>query len=243
MRTDDGRMERRRGALVILTAVSGLFLISGLINALIISPDQSEGVPTTVLMPSAEDPIPEERDHPWRIRISSIGLDADVEPVGVTANGNMGTPRRYADVAWYRHGTVPGWKGSAVIAGHLDNGLGLPGSFSRLAEVRLGDTIDVLSRDGMVRTFVVTERALYPLDQVPLDRVFTRDDARRIVLVTCSGSWLRRERTYDMRLVLYAVLTPASASRSSPALRLPAQEYAQSSVHPVSERETAHSER
>src|SRR5581483_2097891 len=64
---------------------------------------------------------------PSRLVIPALSIDANVQYVGVTATGNMATPHGFADVGWYKLGTIPGNQGSAVIAGHVDNGLGMPG--------------------------------------------------------------------------------------------------------------------
>jgi sortase A len=145
-------------------------------------------------------------DKPARLRIASLGVDAHVQHVGVGKSGNMAVPSNYSDAGWYRYGTTPGFRGSAVLDGHVDNGLSLPGVFARLNELKPGDAIEVESASGEVKTFVVEEVVVYPYRDVPLQKVFNRDDTARLNLVTCEGAWIHGEKTYDHRLVVYATL-------------------------------------
>jgi hypothetical protein len=55
---------------------------------------------------------------PVRLKIPSIGVDARIKPVGLTADGAMDVPAGPADVAWFDLGPRPGEIGSAVVAGH-----------------------------------------------------------------------------------------------------------------------------
>lgn len=141
---------------------------------------------------------------PMRLLIPAIGVNAKVQRVGVTASGAMGVPNNFTDVAWYKYGTVPGNTGSAVIDGHVDNGLALPGVFKHLSDVAVGDEVDVETASSTQVRFVVDEIERYPMDAVPLTYVFARSDAARLVLITCTGAWVPKGRTYDTRLVVYA---------------------------------------
>jgi LPXTG-site transpeptidase (sortase) family protein len=122
----------------------------------------------------------------------------------------MRAPARFSEVSWYAPGTVPGARGSAVFAGHVDNGLGLAGVFKHLDELNVGDDIYVEAEDGTTKHFVVAGRASYPYDAVPNDILFNRADTARLNLITCGGTFLPLARTYDRRLVVFAVLASSS---------------------------------
>ena len=145
-------------------------------------------------------------DHPTSLRIPSLGIDANVQEVGVNVLGNMAAPSNFTDVGWYKHGTSPGFSGSAVIAGHVDNGLALPGVFKNLNELAIGDDIFVEKKDGGALHFRVTEIQKYPYASVPLKTLFSRRDLPRLNLITCGGKWIPGERMYDQRLVVYSEL-------------------------------------
>lgn len=143
---------------------------------------------------------------PIRLSIPSLEIDARVQRVGRTGKGNIGIPTNYRDVAWYKDGPAPGTSGTAILTGHVDNGLALPGVFKRLGEIRAGDDVYVLTRDRRQLRFVVYDVRSYPYQHVPMkDIVAPREDAQ-LVLISCEGAWLRHERTYDRRIVVYAKL-------------------------------------
>ena len=151
----------------------------------------------------APDYFPSE--SPAMLSIPRIKVKAQIDPVGITPKGNMATPRNYSHVGWYRFGTLPGEKGSAVLAGHVNNGLSMPAVFARLDELEQGDDIYVTDGSGDELHFKVSQRAIYNFaENVP--EVFNQDDDRYLKLITCTGTWQEELRTHDSRLVVTAVL-------------------------------------
>ena len=145
---------------------------------------------------------------PARLIVPAIDIDADVQHVGVKADGSMGTPSNFTDVAWYKYGTIPGQRGSAVIDGHVDNGLSLPGVFKRLGELEIGDDVYVEQKNGSKMRFVVVDIKHFPYDEAPRELIFGRSDAVRLNLVTCEGDWIRQQKTDSERLVAFTELAP-----------------------------------
>jgi LPXTG-site transpeptidase (sortase) family protein len=143
---------------------------------------------------------------PARIRIPKIGVDAGVADVGLGKTGNMAVPYTFTDAGWYRYGTLPGQMGSAVLDGHVDNGLGTPAVFARLGELEAGDDIYIDTKEGATLHFRVEEAQAYDLQDVPLQKIFNRKDAPRLTLITCEGTWNESQKMYDERRVVYAVL-------------------------------------
>ena len=92
--------------------------------------------------------------------------------------------------------------GSAVLAAHVDYD-GRRGAFFRLRELSVGAEVRVDLDDGSALTFVVRS-----LDQVAKDqldpRLFARDGAPRLALITCGGSFDRDERSYRDNIVAIA---------------------------------------
>ena len=80
---------------------------------------------------------------PQRLKIPAIGVDAIIEPVGKTPDGNMDVPRDAKNVAWYNLGPTPGALGYSVISGHLDDAKG-PTVFYKLGKLKAGDQVIVL---------------------------------------------------------------------------------------------------
>jgi sortase A len=142
---------------------------------------------------------------PALLIIPKINVHADVEKVGITAKGNMATPRNYTDVGWYKFGVIPGEMGSAVMAGHVNNGLSFPAVFAELDLLQAGDDVYVTDITGTRLHFKITSKAVYDFNEnVP--EVFTQKDGRYLKLITCTGAWQEDLRTHDKRLVVTAVL-------------------------------------
>ncbi|HWO07387.1 MAG TPA: class F sortase [Candidatus Paceibacterota bacterium] len=186
---------------VILTAAAAVFTFV-FIRTFFYLPDEEIRAPPGETLEEAVDPT----QHPARLVIPAIGVDADVQHVGINEAGNMATPSNFEDVGWYKYGVAPGGRGSAVIAGHVDNSLGLPGVFKRLNELKSGDDIFVESASGERQHFVIVSTRSYPYDDVPVDVVFNPQGSARLNLITCEGRWLSENRTYDQRLVVFARL-------------------------------------
>ncbi len=189
-------MSIRLSAFVAIAAAA-VFVVT-LLRAVVFAPD-GELLPFNRV-------VPVEAGAPARLEIPRLGIDANVQLVGVNAKGNMASPSNFSDVSWYMNGTSPGSLGSAVMAGHVDNGLGLPGVFKELHTLRKGDELYVVTEEGKRLRFVVEEVRMFAHTAVPPDLLFTRADTVRLNLVTCDGAWLESEKTYDKRLVVFAVL-------------------------------------
>lgn len=152
----------------------------------------------------------ESETEPRHIAIPAIRVNTQVVSLGNISPERIMPPARYDEVGWYRHGTVPGERGTALLYGHLDNGLGLSGVFAHLHKLREGDEVYVVSGRGEELRFVVEKSETYHYQEVPASVLSSNSDIPRIVLVTCAGKWVydRLEgMTYDKRLLVEAVLT------------------------------------
>jgi sortase A len=194
----------KRSFIALITIVAIAVFGYTLVRAVYFVPDQGQLVPTTTPVMTMVGPI----EQPARLLIPSLSIDAAVQQVGVNAKGAMGVPSNFTDVAWYKYGTPPGQVGSAVIDGHVDNGLALPGVFKHLANIKVGDDIYVTTKEGNTLHFKVEEVQSYAIADVPLQKVFNRNDRPRLNLITCTGAWVQNQKTYDQRLVVYSVLVP-----------------------------------
>jgi LPXTG-site transpeptidase (sortase) family protein len=140
---------------------------------------------------------------PSRLRIPSIGVDSSVAAVGLLADGSMGVPDNLWTSSWLANGPRPGEPGNAVIAGH--RGVGSPALFSHLENVQPGDRIYVSDPAGNKLIYVVTGVAILDLGASTQVAVFKSTPTEQLVLVTCFGQYIARDRTYDHRLVVFSV--------------------------------------
>ncbi len=135
--------------------------------------------------------------------IPSIMFDSSIIGVGTNAIGAMAVPSGTSDnVGWYKYGTVPGARGSAVIDAHVF------AAFASLHMVSVGDSIYVVGTDGRDLHFLVTDVETYALADVPLQTIFAKKDGHYLNLITCAGDLTPDGSTYDHRLVVYATLAP-----------------------------------
>lgn len=141
---------------------------------------------------------------PARLIIPKLGIDATVEPVGLNIKGNMTVPSTYHTVSWYRPGSKAGASGNAVIAGHLDNSLGMPGIFERLHTLSVGDTIHVEDAKDRSLPYRVVSLSVYDVEDAPAANIFSTEGPSQLVLITCNGAWDHEKKSYDKRLVVVA---------------------------------------
>jgi hypothetical protein len=146
---------------------------------------------------------------PVRLVLPDVGIDAPVDPVGVTPDGLLQLPDDVHRVGWYRFGPVPGQpQGSAVLAGHVDSWNQGLGALSRLRSVQPGQRLAVIDAAGQTTRWQVVTRRLVVKQQLPLPELFTRSGPPRLVLLTCGGPFDERLRSYRDNLVVAAVPAP-----------------------------------
>lgn len=135
--------------------------------------------------------------------IPKLFINAPIDPVGVTPNGEMATSPSLQRVAWYRDGTKPGLAGSAVFAGHY-GGPQQTGIFRSLDKLSEGDDIEVRTKNQQPVKYRVYKKATYDVSGVPLQDLFNKSDGKYLNLVTCVGNWNPANESYDKRLIVYA---------------------------------------
>jgi LPXTG-site transpeptidase (sortase) family protein len=136
------------------------------------------------------------------LSISKLGINAPIQQVGLTPDGNMDVPSNLQTLGWYNGGPKPGEPGNAVIAGHY----GAPkvaGIFRTLDRLAIGDIIEVVDGSRTLK-FRVKEVAQYPLANVPLQKLFGASATAHLNLVTCVGAFDGAK--YSDRLVVYTDL-------------------------------------
>ncbi|MDE1925425.1 MAG: class F sortase [Patescibacteria group bacterium] len=194
----------RIGVVVLLTSIAAGVFTATAVHAVYYAPQAQAPEPALEAVAPALNVSSSER--PAQLQIPKLNIDSSVLGVGLGVTGNMAVPPNFTDVGWYKYGPVPGQWGSAVIDGHVDNGLSLAGVFKRLNELSVGDDVYIVTTSGTRLHFVVTDVESYPYEAVPVGQVFDQADAKRLNLITCEGSWVEGGKTYDHRLVVYTTL-------------------------------------
>lgn len=143
---------------------------------------------------------------PSTISIPSLGVSADIEQVGLDAKRNMDVPKKAENAGWYNLGPKPGERGSAVLAGHLDDPNGNPAIFWNLKKIKLGEKIIITDQENQQRVFIVKDIENYPWNDFPLNEVFADATGKKLNLITCGGTWDKENKNYLERTVVYANL-------------------------------------
>jgi sortase (surface protein transpeptidase) len=147
-----------------------------------------------------------------RLTVPSAGIDASVTPVGVDTNGAMVVPKEVSEVGWYRYGPAPGaTAGAAVLAGHVDARAQGAGALFALRTVGVGDRVTVALDGGRSLVYRVVGKQTITKQRLPVERLFARDGAPRLVLITCGGPFLADLGSYRDNLVIVAEPVQGSA--------------------------------
>ncbi|PZN03144.1 MAG: class F sortase [Bacillota bacterium] len=153
---------------------------------------------------------------PARIRIPSIGVDAQIVPVGLTPNGHMETPS-FGLAGWYSPKPQPGQApaprpgevGPAVIAGHVD-GRSRPDVFYRLKELTKGAKIIIVDKKGKIYEFAVERKRRTPKTELPVEEIWSATKEPTLRLITCGGEFDRATGHYTDNWTVFATAVRAA---------------------------------
>jgi hypothetical protein len=142
------------------------------------------------------------------LSIAAIDVDQAVVPVGVEPNGQMEIPERPTVVGWWRAGARVGSEdGTIVLAGHLDSRRYGVGPLKRLTSLERGDRAVLRTDDRKRATYVVESVTTLTKKRLPTEQLFDQSGPRRLVLVTCGGTYRPSQGGWDSNVVV--VLRPA----------------------------------
>ena len=158
------------------------------------------------VVPHVEIPVKVSIGVPKRLIIPVIAINSNVLHTGITKLGEMEVPSSIVDVGWYKFGSRPGEKGSAVIDGHFGSVKGVPGIFNDLSKLKKGDLLSVFDSAGASTTFKVRETRLFGENDLASSVFFSNDDKAHLNLITCEGIWNKARKSYSGRLVIFTDL-------------------------------------
>lgn len=145
---------------------------------------------------------------PVRLKIPAIALDASLDYVSLTVNGELGVPTVPANAAWFDQGPRPGEKGNSVIDGHFGWVNNTPAVFDNLNKVHQGDNLYVQDDHNVTTAFVVTNVQTLGQNQSAKTVFVSNDDKAHLNLITCGGAWNQTQQSYSERLVVFADKIP-----------------------------------
>lgn len=135
--------------------------------------------------PTGPQALADEGVVPVRVSIEAIGVDSALEDL-VTEGGVLQPPVVPESAGWFTEGTVPGDRGPAVIAGHVDSGVA-GAVFRDLDQLEPGDVVEVEMSDGTLQTFRVDRSSVVSQAQAqfPTSQVYGPVPDRQLRLITC----------------------------------------------------------
>jgi sortase (surface protein transpeptidase) len=125
----------------------------------------------------------------------------------------MQVPADPSVAGWYTRGPTPGSLGPAVIAGHVTWNL-VPAVFYRLGELRPGDRVQVIRRDGQTAVFAVLKVARFAKTRFPTKQVFGGLNYAGLRLITCGGQYDVSVHRYLDNVVVFTRLVNVHPSHA-----------------------------
>ncbi|WP_438296838.1 class F sortase [Streptomyces sp. HUAS TT7] len=153
--------------------------------------------------PPAEGLPPSE---PVRIKIPSIQVDAPVMRLGLGPDHSLDVPPpgNTNMAGWYKDGAAPGARGTAVMAGHVDDSRG-PAVFYALGALKKGSRVEVTREDGRTAVFDIDAVEVYENDVFPDTKVYGPAARPELRLITCGGGF-SQQTGYRGNVVAFAHL-------------------------------------
>jgi len=180
-------------------------------DALIYGSDGSEGG----ILPLDNGVVPSSGprfDTSWELILPSARIRAAVVQVGLTPNGDMGSPDNPFVAGWFNRSAVPGEPGNALLGGHRDyqdrDGNVDVGVCWELDETRVGDQL--LMFDGSRNHYFVYEivdKVTIRPDSSAAEKYLSQTRESVVTLITCAGEFDEDSHSYDQRIIVVALLT------------------------------------
>jgi hypothetical protein len=155
-------------------------------------------------------PAESEAPRPVAVHLPTLGISSDLLPLGLDDAGALEVPEDAHLAGWWTGGADPGERGPSVIVGHVDSHDG-PGIFADLHELAPGDRVVVTREDGTAVHFDVERLEHHPKGAFPTEAVYGDTDGPELRLITCSGEFDRRARSYEDNLVVFLTVAGWSA--------------------------------
>lgn len=193
---------KRRLLFVILAVIA--FSATFIFNSSLKSPVHNSMAPIAVLPATLSKSVEVTFGFPVRLKIPTINVDAALDNVGVTPEGDLDVPKNAVNAAWYDHGPRPGEEGASIISGHFGYENNTPAVFDNLHTLQKGDSIYIVDERGMTLTFVVRELSTYKQNEEHSDVFRSSDGKAHLNLITCQGAWNRELKSYSDRLVVFS---------------------------------------
>jgi hypothetical protein len=206
LRALSGKLWQALAVIVIVAGIGLGYLRYGMAH----EPDPSTIVPpgvstsTPVLTKPSSTPVGLPASAPVRIIIPAIEVNAPVVGVG-DPGGVVGVPplSDHNLAGWFAGSVTPGQNGPSLIDGHVDSVTG-PSVFFSIKNLRPGDVIKVVQKDGSTVQFRVTWLQSVSKTIFPWKAVLGPTGYPALRLVTCGGPFDYLTGHYVDNIIVYA---------------------------------------
>lgn len=140
--------------------------------------------------------------QPRQIEIPDLQVSGCIQKVGIDQHNAIAVPPNIHLAGWYTDSVLPGEPGVSVVVGHV-LGRYNDAIFAQLSTLSVGDVFRIQFGDMSWKEFEVLSTDDYSVEQTATEQFRQLDDVeRQLTLVTCGGTWLPDEETYDRRVVV-----------------------------------------
>jgi len=163
-----------------------------------------EGKDETNITPDVLDGYNVAAELPRALYIDKLNIKARVKPMGVNSDNSIQAPTNIFDTGWYDQSAKPGEAGAVFIDGHA-SGPTRQGLFAYLDTLSVGDMLEIEKGDGSRIAYRVIHTETTSLKDIDMKKLLVPygDTVRGLNLMTCTGTWVESEKTYDKRVVVY----------------------------------------
>lgn len=148
---------------------------------------------------------------PTHLSIPAIGVSAPFTPLSLGADGVLQPPPENDTnlAGYYAAGPMPGERGAAIIAGHVDTRTG-PAVFLMLSLLKPKDTVSVTRADGTTAVFTIDSVENFSRKDFPDERVYGDTPDAELRVITCGGTFDHAKQEYEANTVVFAHLTSST---------------------------------
>lgn len=143
--------------------------------------------------------------EPRKIELPSLGVAGCIQKVGIDQHNAITAPSNLHVAGWYVDSVVPGEKGISIIDGHAA-GRYEEGIFTYIKNLRPNDLIRIQFGDNSWREFTVAQVQSHPADKVMQEIKPLPQTDKQLTLITCSGTYNSKTKTYNERMLVHAAL-------------------------------------
>lgn len=201
-------------ALVVAVGVGFFFVANGWLQDALNPPStvtdtsvhsiENEGRDELEVTPEKKDDYRVEATAPRMLSIDTLNIQARILPMGLNSNGAIQAPLNIYDAGWYTASARPGTAGAGFIDAHA-SGPTRQGLFAYLDTLKKGDTVTVEKGDGETISYRVVHVETVALADVDMKKALAPYEGvtNGLNLMTCAGAWLKDQKTYDQRAIVY----------------------------------------